>query len=148
MLCQKHQQQQHSRQHRFTASSTSSIMSSSEAESSRATLDRIIEQKCKEMERVTGTGSGKSNVTHLEQWMKGELRGSCRDLYDETVAEVETEEEEEQIETWSEDMVRKRSQELNLIRLENGTSSSTIKTIEEQDELSPSRSTNTTESQV
>lgn len=67
-------------------------------------LETLIEDKCKQLGK--SSFNGKCNAVHLEQWMKGHLESTA----------VETPEAELQIqELWSEEKLRKRSEELQLI---------------------------------
>ncbi|XP_008201022.1 uncharacterized protein PsGEF isoform X2 [Tribolium castaneum] len=106
-------------------------------------IDALIEHKCKQLSK---NNSGKGNAIHLEKWMKGHLDS---DIADE--AELEPLSEE-----WTEEMLRKRSEELQLIDAQgNVTSRNDTRRIESRCEdnnlsdhdQSPSKST-TTESQV
>lgn len=115
-----------------------------ESAESHKQIDALIEHKCKQLSKVnSGT---KGNAIHLEQWMKGELG---RGLY-----ETPDDDDEPEPEVWSEEMLRKRSEELNLLDSQGSTkteprrSDSRCEEITLSDhEQSPSRST-TTESQV
>ncbi|XP_030756951.1 uncharacterized protein LOC115882842 [Sitophilus oryzae] len=108
-------------------------------------IECLIEHKCKQMGRTSF--NGKCNAIHLEQWMKGQL--------DE--AGPHSPVIEQLNEDWTEEMLRKRSEELQLIDpLGNITSYGDTRrhenkceelTLSDQDEHSPSKST-TTESQV
>ncbi|KAH0816326.1 hypothetical protein GEV33_006465 [Tenebrio molitor] len=106
-------------------------------------IDALIEHKCKQLSK---NNSGKGNAIHLEKWMKGHLD---TDIADE--AELEPLSEE-----WTEEMLRKRSQELQLIDAQgNITCRNEPRKIDSRCEdinlsdhdQSPSKST-TTESQV
>ncbi|KAJ3667136.1 hypothetical protein Zmor_002540 [Zophobas morio] len=106
-------------------------------------IDALIEHKCKQLSK---NNSGKGNAIHLEKWMKGQLDA---DIADE--AELEPLSEE-----WTEEMLRKRSQELQLIdsqgnitfRNETRRNESRCDDLNLSDhDQSPSKST-TTESQV
>lgn len=67
-------------------------------------IDDIIEHKCQQMGRCSS--SSKSSAVHLEQWMKGRLGNpQC---------ELAEEEEHECCEVWTEEMLRKRTEELHL----------------------------------
>lgn len=101
-------------------------------------IDEIIEHKCKQLSKTNS--STKSNAIHLEQWMKGQLGQNHQDS-----VEVEPE-----IEMWTLEMVRKRSEELQLLdgKSEVKRSESRCEEIILSDhDQSPSKST-TTESQV
>lgn len=109
-------------------------------------IDALIELKCKELTK--GTSNSKGNAFHLEQWMKGYI---CN--------EVETPEEEREgsVEEWTQEMLRKRSEELQLIDAEGNVKTKEIKEVKKNEngfeevlsdlDHSPSKST-TTESQV
>lgn len=108
-------------------------------------IDALIELKCKQLGK--GGAHGKYNAIHLEQWMKGQLDNE--DLLD-------TPDMEPMYEEWTEEMVTKRSKELQLIDEEgNIKSKGEVKRVENRveevifsdHEQSPSKST-TTESQV
>ncbi|KAJ8954990.1 hypothetical protein NQ318_000422 [Aromia moschata] len=109
-------------------------------------IDALIEHKCKQLCKTSF--NSKCNTIHLEQWMKGQLD---REL------PPDTPEMEPVYEEWTEEMLRKRSEELQLIDSEGNIISSTteIKRNESRCEevilsdhdQSPSKST-TTESQV
>ncbi|KAJ8935939.1 hypothetical protein NQ314_012560 [Rhamnusium bicolor] len=107
-------------------------------------IDALIEHKCKQLCKTSF--NSKCNAIHLEQWMKGQLDGEIP---------VDTSEMEPVYEEWTEEMLRKRSEELQLIDAQgNVTCTTDIKRNEsrceevilsDQDQ-SPSKST-TTESQ-
>lgn len=85
----------------------------------------------------------KGNAIHLEQWMKGQLGSN----------QIESPDLEPEPEIWSEDMLRKRSEELQVVDFQGITNETRRNesrceeiTLSDQDQ-SPSRST-TTESQV
>lgn len=85
----------------------------------------------------------KGNAIHLEQWMKGQLGSN----------HIESPDVEPEPEIWSEDMLRKRSEELQILDFQGIKHEPTRNesrceelTLSDQDQ-SPSRST-TTESQV
>ncbi|KAK5649320.1 hypothetical protein RI129_000349 [Pyrocoelia pectoralis] len=65
-------------------------------------LDEIIEHKCKKLGKCSS--SSKGSAIHLEQWMKGQLGR------DQTL----TPEEESDCEIWSEEMLRRRTEELKI----------------------------------
>lgn len=83
-------------------------------------FEEIIDEKCRILNKC---GTSKGSAIHLAQWMKGQLdnnngtntnasnAGTINDEADDT--------EEEHIEDWSDDKVRERSKELQLID-ENG----------------------------
>ncbi|CAG9772991.1 unnamed protein product [Ceutorhynchus assimilis] len=103
-------------------------------------LETLIEHKCKQMGK--SSFNGKCNAIHLEQWMKGQLDGA--DPGSPVVEQIDEE--------WTEEMLRRRSEELQLIDHKgNMTQDSKIGceelVISDHDEQSPSKST-TTESQV
>lgn len=99
-------------------------------------IDEIIEHKCKQLSKAnSGT---KGNAIHLEQWMKGQLGGDHQD----------PPETEPEIELWTQEMIRKRSEELKLLDEQVRRSESRCEEfILSDQEQSPSKST-TTESQV
>ncbi|KAF5307360.1 hypothetical protein FQR65_LT07077 [Abscondita terminalis] len=66
-------------------------------------LDEVIEHKCKKLGKCSS--SSKGSAIHLEQWMKGQLG---RD-------QTQTPEEESDCEVWTEEMLRKRTEELNIV---------------------------------
>ncbi|CAH1223954.1 unnamed protein product [Diabrotica balteata] len=112
-------------------------------------IDALIELKCKQL----GKGfNSKYNALHLEQWMKGQLNR-------EQTAETPEEEKECLLEEWTEEMLRKRSEELQLIDSEGNIQTKDIKEVPRKSENgcdegvlsendhSPSKST-TTESQI
>ncbi|XP_056640815.1 uncharacterized protein LOC130447811 [Diorhabda sublineata] len=112
-------------------------------------MDASIELKCKQL----GKGvNSKCNALHLERWIKSQLT-------DELGSETPDEEKEGLMEEWTKEMLRKRSEELQLIDSEGNIRSADNKehtkrndndceeiTVSENDQ-SPSKST-TTESQV
>lgn len=108
----------------------------------RKQIDALVEHKCNQL---TQTNSSKGNAIHLEKWIKGQLDS---DLADQPELEPLSEE-------WTEEMLRQRSQELQLIDAQgNPTSRSERKDESQYEECnlsdhdqSPSKST-TTESQV
>ncbi|KAK9730820.1 PDZ domain [Popillia japonica] len=115
-------------------------------------IDELIEHKCKQLGK---TSSGqKGGAIHLEQWMKGQLGSTAVSSLTELQA---TPEEENVYEVWSDEMLRKRSEELKLMVNEKNAMSdqenvnrceSRIEEIIISDiDCSPSRST-TSESQV
>lgn len=107
-------------------------------------IDALIEHKCKQLGK--GSFNTKYNAIHLEKWMKGQLdREGPEDAVD-----------LEPVEEWTAEMLRKRSQELQLIDEEgNIKSKGDNRRVENRmeevlfsdHEQSPSKST-TTESQV
>lgn len=108
-------------------------------------IDALIELKCKQLGK--GNAHGKYNAIHLEQWMKGQL---------DSRESGEIPEMEPVYEEWTEEMLRKRSKELQLIDEQGnikpkGEEKRTECRVEEvtfsDHEQSPSKST-TTESQV
>ncbi|XP_050506430.1 uncharacterized protein LOC114332848 [Diabrotica virgifera virgifera] len=112
-------------------------------------IDALIELKCKQL----GKGfNSKYNALHLEQWMKGQLNR-------EQTAETPEEEKECLLEEWTAEMLRKRSEELQLIDSEGNIKSKDTKEVPRKSENgcdegvlsendhSPSKST-TTESQI
>ncbi|KAJ8920462.1 hypothetical protein NQ315_005330 [Exocentrus adspersus] len=110
-------------------------------------IDALIEHKCKQLCKTSF--NSKCNAIHLEQWMKGQL--------DDQTRACETPELEPMYEEWTEEMLRKRSEELQLIDSQGNVTCTTreVKTSESRceeavlsdTEQSPSKST-TTESQV
>ncbi|KAL1506136.1 hypothetical protein ABEB36_005555 [Hypothenemus hampei] len=110
-------------------------------------LETLIEHKCKLMGK--SSLNGKCNAIHLEQWMKGQL-----DNEETTSHFLDTMDE-----VWTEEKLKKRSEELHLINLNSniGESCKSNKINDrgceetvfssDQEEQSPSKST-TTESQV
>ncbi|KAK4881061.1 hypothetical protein RN001_004380, partial [Aquatica leii] len=74
----------------------------SEISTNQKQLDEIIEHKCKQLGK--SSSSTKGSALHLEQWMKGQLG---RD-------QAQTPEEESDCEVWTEEMLRKRTEELNI----------------------------------
>ncbi|XP_050293542.1 uncharacterized protein LOC126734076 [Anthonomus grandis grandis] len=117
----------------------------SETSYAKKQIETLIEHKCKQMGK--SSFNGKCNAVHLEQWMKGQL--DVDDLNSPVVEHIE--------EVWTEEMLRKRSEELQLIdckgnvtaSIESRRSESGCEEIilSDQEEHSPSKST-TTESQV
>lgn len=110
------------------------------AESQRQ-IDALIEHKCKQMSKANSGSKG--SAIHLEQWMKGQL-GS---------AQIVSPDDEPEPEVWSEEMLKRRSEELQIgdlqsanIDIKRNESRCEEITLSDQ-EQSPSRST-TTESQV
>ncbi|XP_060527393.1 uncharacterized protein LOC132702642 [Cylas formicarius] len=109
-------------------------------DSAKRQIESLIEHKCKQMGK--GSVNGKCNAVHLERWMKGQLR-------DEPPADSP----DEQIEVeWTAEMLRQRSEELQLIdrqgRVTNSIDSRAARAEELSDhDQSPSKST-TTDSQV
>ncbi|CAH0553429.1 unnamed protein product [Brassicogethes aeneus] len=112
-------------------------------------IDVLIELKCKQLSK--SSFNSKCNAIHLEKWMKGQLDscGSEADL-------DQLEHEADQLEYWTEEMLRKRSQELRLVdnqgnvALQQGNEPKRSETRCEEyalSEHSPSKST-TPESQV
>ncbi|XP_066147516.1 uncharacterized protein PsGEF isoform X1 [Euwallacea fornicatus] len=106
-------------------------------------LETLIEHKCKQMGK--SSFNGKCNAIHLEQWMKGQLDNANESPMVEQVDEV-----------WSEDKLRKRSEELQLVDAIGNICSRVPKknesmceeiTLSDQEDQSPSKST-TNESQV
>ncbi|VEN63141.1 unnamed protein product [Callosobruchus maculatus] len=107
-------------------------------------LDLIIEHKCKQLRRSSNCNN-RYNAIHLERWMKGQLESEQPP----DVSEVDSIEEE-----WTEEQLRKRSEELQLIDKEGNVTCKEINRGESrcEEEIilsdhSPSKST-TTESQV
>lgn len=107
-------------------------------------IDELIEHKCKQLSK---TSSNKGGAIHLEQWMKGQLGHGRSD----------TPETEPEPELWTEEELRKRSEELQLVNTRpvlthqdefNKDDNNRCEELVLSDhEHSPSRST-TTESQV
>ncbi|XP_019769503.2 uncharacterized protein LOC109543981 isoform X2 [Dendroctonus ponderosae] len=108
-------------------------------------LETLIEHKCKQIGKTSF--NGKCNAIHLEQWMKSQLDNA------EPVSPVV----EHIDEVWTEDKLRKRSEELQLIDSKGNVAPSRDSNqndsmceeliLSDHDEPSPSKST-TTESQV
>lgn len=116
----------------------------SETKEIQKQIDALIELKCKQLGK--NGAHGKYNAIHLEQWMKGQLDSQ----------EMADNEMEPVYEEWTEEMLRQRSKELQLIDDEgNIKPKGEIKRIDNRveevifsdHEQSPSKST-TTESQV
>ncbi|KAF5289494.1 hypothetical protein FQA39_LY15049 [Lamprigera yunnana] len=70
-------------------------------------LDEMIEHKCKKLGKCSS--SSKGSAIHLEQWMKGQLG---RD-------QSQTPEEESECEIWTEEMLRRRTEELHISNNQN-----------------------------
>ncbi|GJQ85862.1 hypothetical protein Trydic_g15320 [Trypoxylus dichotomus] len=127
-----------------------SVRSSDRADAQKQ-IDELIEHKCKQLGK---SNSGhKGGAIHLEQWMKGQLGSAI--VTSQTELEA-TPEEENMFEVWTDEMLRKRSEELQLMinekniaaDKENARCESRIEEIIISDiDCSPSRST-TSESQV
>ncbi|XP_018580022.1 uncharacterized protein LOC108917757 [Anoplophora glabripennis] len=109
-------------------------------------IDALIEHKCKQLCKTSF--NSKCNAVHLEQWMKGQLDGQTR--------ACETPEMEPVYEEWTEEMLRKRSEELMLIDAQGNVTCSAMDVRRSESrceemlsdaDQSPSKST-TTESQV
>lgn len=105
-------------------------------------IDELIEHKCKQLSKTNSNTKG--NAIHLEQWMKGQLGGNQQGPF-----EIEPE-----IEMWTLEMVRKRSEELQLLDCQGAIKAEVNRSESRCEELilsdqdqSPSKST-TTESQV
>ncbi|KAG5883483.1 hypothetical protein JTB14_038357 [Gonioctena quinquepunctata] len=108
-------------------------------------IDALIELKCKELEK--SSSNSKYNAIHLEQWMKGQLNGE---------APTGSPDLEPLYEEWTNDMLKRRSEELQLIDAEGNIKSKADirrdpdiceEVVLSDHDLSPSKST-TTESQV
>lgn len=104
----------------------------------------MIEQKCKQLSKTNF--NSKCNAIHLEKWIKNQLQSNEQLL----------EGDEPQLEFWTEEMLRKRSEELKLIDSQGNikypqpVAKRNEKIVIEENsdhEESPSKST-TTESQV
>lgn len=118
----------------------------SESKEIQKQIDALIELKCKQLGK--GSAHGKYNAIHLEQWMKGQL--DSREA-------AETPDLEPTYEEWTEEMLRRRSRELQLIDEEgnvklkaaevNRAASGMEEVFFSDHDQSPSKST-TTESQV
>lgn len=96
-------------------------------------LNKIIEKKCKELSKC----SNKGNAVRLEQWMKEQLtRG------------IQTSDDESECEVWTDEMLRKRTEELQLVDYRSAGENN-VKKREDRvlSDASPSKSTSP-ESQV
>lgn len=70
-------------------------------------MERLIDEKCNLLSK---SGISKEGTVHLAQWMKGQFnKQACAS------EPIESDEENSQLHDWSEEDVRKRSSELNLI---------------------------------
>nr|XP_022900553.1 uncharacterized protein LOC111413719 isoform X2 [Onthophagus taurus] len=115
-----------------------------EKSDSQKHIDELIEHKCKQLGK-SATGH-KGSAIHLEQWMKGHLGTTT------TQSAQSPEEENGDFEVWTEEMLRKRSAELQIVLNQKNTmfrceSALEEINISESDDHSPSKST-TSESQV
>lgn len=99
-------------------------------------MERLIDEKCNLLSK---SGISKEGTVHLAQWMKGQFnKQACAS------EPIESDDEENsQLQDWSEEDVRKRSSELNLI----DGSKKTDDMLSEDEQKSLSKST-TSDSQV
>lgn len=99
-------------------------------------MERLIDEKCNLLSK---SGISKEGTVHLAQWMKGQFnKQACAS------EPIESDDEENsQLQDWSEEDVRKRSSELNLI----DGSKKTDDILSEDEQKSLSKST-TSDSQV
>ncbi|XP_055305800.1 uncharacterized protein LOC129570279 isoform X2 [Sitodiplosis mosellana] len=102
--------------------SVDSINTNTKSQQSQTTelkqFDELVDEKCRLLNK-NGTSHG--SALHLSQWMKGQFDESIKKLTEEnSFNDIMTEDEnEELIEEWSQEQLRKRSQELQLVD-ENG----------------------------
>uniref|UniRef100_A0A1B0C9I8 Putative guanine nucleotide exchange factor n=1 Tax=Lutzomyia longipalpis TaxID=7200 RepID=A0A1B0C9I8_LUTLO len=81
-------------------------------------LEEFIDEKCRQMNK---SGTPRGGALHLAQWMKGQLDQAISKHESERTAllsqsePTESEPEDETIEEWTSEQVRKRSRELQLI---------------------------------
>ncbi|XP_031634801.1 uncharacterized protein LOC116348077 isoform X3 [Contarinia nasturtii] len=102
---------------KLSADSINTKSQQSQATTSRQ-FDELVDEKCRLLNK-NGTSHG--SALHLAQWMKGQFDESIKKLTEEnSLNDIMTEDEnEELIEEWSQEQLRKRSQELQLMD-ENG----------------------------
>lgn len=116
----------------------------SESVEAQRQIDALIEHKCKQLSKASGGSKG--NAIHLEQWMKGELGRHQQPESPEL--------EEPELEVWTEEMFRKRTEELHVLDRKAPNKNEIARAESRCEEMvlsdqehSPSRST-TTDSQV
>lgn len=99
-------------------------------------MERLIDEKCNLLSK---SGISKEGTVHLAQWMKGQFnKQACAS------EPIESDEEENsQLQDWSEEDVKRRSSELNLI----GDTKKVEESHSEDEQKSLSKST-TSDSQV
>lgn len=101
-------------------------------------MERLIDEKCNLLSK-SGIGISKEGTVHLAQWMKGQFnKQACAS------EPIESDEEENsQLQDWSEEDVKRRSSELNLL----DESKKPEEILSEDEQKSVSKST-TSDSQV
>lgn len=99
-------------------------------------MERLIDEKCNLLSK---SGISKEGTVHLAQWMKGQFnKQACAS------EPIESDEEENsQLQDWSEEDVKRRSTELNLVDPKKSDENTTS----EDEQKSVSKSTNS-DSQV
>ena len=99
-------------------------------------MERLIDEKCNLLSK---SGTSKEGTVHLAQWMKGQFnKQACAS------EPIESDEEENsQLQDWSEEDVKRRSTELNLL----SDAKKAEESLSEDEQKSLSKST-TSDSQV